>query len=123
MFRDFTDNDTSTDIGIVTSGVWQDGASSIETFYTSSTQYTNTGDYNIDVYIDKDMVNYLDYFKTKGKVEFHRLVWVTYHLQSCPGALGAAAASFARYPPSFRLFKLYYNSKSWIEFFISSSWS
>ena len=50
MYRDFTDNDTNTDIGIVTSGVWQDGASSIETFYTSSTQYTNTGDYNIDVY-------------------------------------------------------------------------
>ena len=50
MYRDFTDNDTSTDIGIVTSGVWQDGASSIETFYTSSTQYTNTGDYNIDIY-------------------------------------------------------------------------
>ena len=50
MYRDFTDNDTSTDIGIVTSGVWQDGASSITSFYTSSTQYTNTGDYNIDVY-------------------------------------------------------------------------
>ncbi len=50
MYRNFTDNDTSTDIGIVTSGVWQDGASSIETFFSSSTQYTNTGDYNIDVY-------------------------------------------------------------------------
>ena len=50
MFRDFTDNDTSTDIGIVTSGVWQDGASSITTFFSSSTQYTNTGDYNVDVY-------------------------------------------------------------------------
>ena len=50
MFRDFTDNDTSTDIGIVTSGVWQDGASNITTFFSSSTQYTNTGDYNIDVY-------------------------------------------------------------------------
>ena len=32
---------------IITSGVWQDGASSITAFYTSSTQYTNTGDYNI----------------------------------------------------------------------------
>ena len=50
MYRDFTDNDTSTDIGIVTSGVWQDGDSSITSFYTSSTQYTNTGDYNIDIY-------------------------------------------------------------------------
>ena len=50
MYRDFTDNDTNTDIGIVTSGVWQDGDSSITSFYTSSTQYTNTGDYNIDIY-------------------------------------------------------------------------
>jgi len=50
MYRNFENNDTSTDIGVVTSGVWQDGASNIETFFTSSTQYTNTGDYNIDVY-------------------------------------------------------------------------
>jgi len=50
MFKNFSNNDTSTDIGIVTSGVWQDGASTITTFYTSSTQYTNTGDYNVDVY-------------------------------------------------------------------------
>ena len=50
LFRNFTNDDTSTDVGIVTSGVWQDGASNIETFFTSSTQYTNTGDYNIDVY-------------------------------------------------------------------------
>ena len=50
MYRNFGNNDTSTDIGVVTSGVWQDGASNIETFFTSSTQYTNTGDYNIDVY-------------------------------------------------------------------------
>ena len=49
MYRNFSDNDTNTDIGIVTSGIWQDGASNIETFFTSSTQYTNTGDYNIDV--------------------------------------------------------------------------
>ncbi len=50
MYKNFTADDTSTDIGIVTSGIWQDGASSIETFFSSSTQYTNTGDYNIDVY-------------------------------------------------------------------------
>ena len=50
LFRNFTNDDTSTDVGIVTSGVWQDGASNIETFFTSSTQYTNTGDYNIDIY-------------------------------------------------------------------------
>tara|TARA_R110000744_G_scaffold48267_4_gene105623 strand:+ start:2788 stop:3828 length:1041 start_codon:yes stop_codon:yes gene_type:complete len=46
----FTEEDMSVSTGIVTSGVWQDGASSINTFFSSSTQYTNTGDYNIDVY-------------------------------------------------------------------------
>ena len=50
MYKLFGNNDTNTDIGIVTSGIWQDGASSITTFFTSSTQYTNTGDYNVDVY-------------------------------------------------------------------------
>ena len=50
MYKDLGTNDVTSDIGIVTSGVWQDGASSITTFFTSSTQYTNTGDYNIDVY-------------------------------------------------------------------------
>tara|TARA_B100000287_G_scaffold393653_1_gene407079 strand:+ start:562 stop:1608 length:1047 start_codon:yes stop_codon:yes gene_type:complete len=50
MYKDLGTNDVASDIGIVTSGVWQDGASNITTFFTSSTQYTNTGDYNIDVY-------------------------------------------------------------------------
>jgi len=50
MYKNFTGEDVSLSNGIVTSGVWQDGASSITAFYTSSTQYTNTGDYNIDVY-------------------------------------------------------------------------
>jgi len=50
MYVNFTNNDTSTDVGIVTSGVWQDGASVITSFYSSSTQYSNTGDYSIDVY-------------------------------------------------------------------------
>jgi len=50
MYKNFTGEDISINSGIVTSGVWQDGASSITAFYTSSTQYTNTGDYNIDVY-------------------------------------------------------------------------
>ena len=49
-YRNFTGEDVSEDIGIVTSGIWQDGAGKIETFFSSSTQYTNTGDYNIDVY-------------------------------------------------------------------------
>jgi hypothetical protein len=43
-------NDIQTNIALVTSGIFQDGASSITAFYTSSTQYTNTGDYSIDVY-------------------------------------------------------------------------
>ena len=38
------------DVAIVTSGVFQDGVSNITTFFTSSTQYTNTGDYSVDVY-------------------------------------------------------------------------
>ena len=50
MYKNFTAEDTSTDIGIVTSGIWQDGASTIQTFFSSSTQYTNTGDNNIDIY-------------------------------------------------------------------------
>tara|TARA_Y100001937_G_scaffold123341_1_gene186021 strand:+ start:51 stop:1076 length:1026 start_codon:yes stop_codon:yes gene_type:complete len=49
-YKNFTGEDVSEDIGIVTSGIWQDGASNITTFFSSSTQYTNTGDYNIDVY-------------------------------------------------------------------------
>ena len=43
-------NDIQTNVALVTSGIFQDGASSITTFYSSSTQYTNTGDYSIDVY-------------------------------------------------------------------------
>ena len=49
-YKNFTGEYVSEDIGLVTSGIWQDGASNIQTFFSSSTQYTNTGDYNIDVY-------------------------------------------------------------------------
>ena len=49
-FKNFTGEDVSGNIGIVTSGIWQDGASTMNTMFSSSTQYTNTGDYNIDVY-------------------------------------------------------------------------
>ena len=42
--------DVNEDNAIVTSGLFQDGASSITAFHTSSTQYTNTGDYSVDVY-------------------------------------------------------------------------
>ena len=44
------DEDMNEDNAIVTSGLFQDGASSITAFHTSSTQYSNTGDYSIDAY-------------------------------------------------------------------------
>ena len=44
------DEDVNEDNAIVTSGLFQDGASSITAFHTSSTQYTNTGDYSVDAY-------------------------------------------------------------------------
>ena len=50
MYKNFNSEDISVDTGIVTSGVWQDGDGNITTFFSSSTQYTNNGDYNIDVY-------------------------------------------------------------------------
>jgi hypothetical protein len=50
FYSDFTDADKVTSVGVVTSGIWQDGVSNITTFFTSSTQYTNTGDYSIDIY-------------------------------------------------------------------------
>jgi len=50
MLKNLNTEDISTDTSIVTSGIWQDGASSLTGFFSSSTQYTNTGDYNIDVY-------------------------------------------------------------------------
>ena len=51
FFRDLNQTtDVITDVGTVTAGLFQDGATSITTFYSSSTQYTNTGDYSIDVY-------------------------------------------------------------------------
>ena len=49
-FKNLTSEDISTDTGIVTSGIFQDGSSNISTFFSSSTQYSNTGDYNVDVY-------------------------------------------------------------------------
>ena len=44
------DEDINEDNAIVTSGLFQDGASSITAFHTSSTQYSNTGDYSVDAY-------------------------------------------------------------------------
>ena len=42
-FKNFTAEDVSEDIGIVTSGIWQNGDGTMNTFFSSSTQYTNTG--------------------------------------------------------------------------------
>ena len=50
FYRNLTPEDRIQDVGVVTSGVFQDGASSITAFYTSSTQNTNTGDYSLDIY-------------------------------------------------------------------------
>ena len=36
---------------VVSSGMWANNAGSITTFYTSSTQYTNTGDYYMEIEI------------------------------------------------------------------------
>ncbi len=49
-FKDLTNEDRVNDVAIVTSGLFQDGSSKITTFFTSSTQDVNTGDYNIDIY-------------------------------------------------------------------------
>ena len=50
FYSELADADKVTGTAIVTSGIWQDGVSNITTFFTSSTQYTNTGDYSVDVY-------------------------------------------------------------------------
>ena len=50
FYKNLTNEDRVNDTAIVTSGLFQDGASNITTFFTSSTQDVNTGDYNIDVY-------------------------------------------------------------------------
>jgi len=50
LFKDLTSDDKAQDVAIVTSGVFQDGASSIQAFHTSSTQIASSGDYSADVY-------------------------------------------------------------------------
>ena len=50
FFKPLDDGSKIIDTSIVTSGVFQDGVSNISTFFTSSTQYTNTGDYSVDIY-------------------------------------------------------------------------
>ena len=50
-FKQLDTDDVQTKQSLITSGLFQDGASSIATFHTSSTQDTNTGDYSIDVVV------------------------------------------------------------------------
>jgi hypothetical protein len=83
MYKNFSDQDIAGDIGIVTSGIWQDGASSIETFFSSSTQYTNTGDYSIDVYRYNPSQN------ASASVQFG----VTYGNRDGSGSLGTKGAT------------------------------
>ena len=50
FYKQLDEDSKMQDVAIVTSGVFQDGVSNITTFFTSSTQYSNTGDYSIDIY-------------------------------------------------------------------------
>lgn len=50
VFRIIQEDDVINDKSIVTSGLFQDGVSSITNFFTSSVQSGSTGDYSLDVY-------------------------------------------------------------------------
>jgi hypothetical protein len=50
FYKQLDEDSKMQDVAVVTSGVFQDGVSNITTFFTSSTQYSNTGDYSIDIY-------------------------------------------------------------------------
>ena len=75
--------DVNEDNAIVTSGLFQDGASSITAFHTSSTQYSNTGDYSIDVY------RYDPASNASGSVQFG----VAYGHKEGSGSLGTKGAT------------------------------
>ena len=46
LYREFTGDDVISDVAVVTSGVFQDGASKITTFFNSTVQSGSTGDYS-----------------------------------------------------------------------------
>mgnify|MGYP003152890729 FL=1 len=77
------DEDVNEDNAIVTSGLFQDGASSITAFHTSSTQYSNTGDYSIDAYRYNPGTN------ASASVQFG----VTYGHRHGSGSLGTKGAT------------------------------
>ena len=86
FYRNLTPEDRIEDVGVVTSGVFQDGASSITAFYTSSTQNTNTGDYSLDVY------RYDPSNNASASVQFG----VAFGHQEGSGSLGTVGASGER---------------------------
>ena len=57
VFRPLSGDDIVNNRTIVTSGLFQDGVSSINTFFTSSVQSGSTGDYSLDVYRFNPSVN------------------------------------------------------------------
>ena len=50
FYKNLTNEDRVNDTAIVTSGLFQDGASNITTFFTSSTQSSSNGQYYYDMY-------------------------------------------------------------------------
>ncbi len=86
VYKPLTNEDVVTNVAKVTSGVFQDGASSIATFFTSSTQYTNTGDYNVDIYRYDPNTN------ASASVQFG----VAYGDQQGSGSLGIVGTSGER---------------------------
>tara|TARA_B110001454_G_scaffold210598_1_gene225267 strand:- start:1211 stop:2287 length:1077 start_codon:yes stop_codon:yes gene_type:complete len=83
FYKNFEDGDVIFDNATVTSGIFQDGASSIATFHSSSTQYTNTGDYNVDTY------RYDPSNNASASVQFG----VTYGHKDGSGSLGTKGAA------------------------------
>ena len=86
VYKPLTNDDVVTNVAKVTSGVFQDGASSIATFFTSSTQYTNTGDYNVDLYRYDPNTN------SSASVQFG----IAYGDQQGSGSLGIVGTSGER---------------------------
>lgn len=83
IYKDLEKDDKVTDLATVTSGLFQDGAANITTFFTSSTQNTNTGDYNIDLYRYNPSTN------ASASVQFG----ITYGHEGGSGSLGTKGAT------------------------------
>ena len=89
VFRPLSGDDIVNDRTIVTSGLFQDGVSSINTFFTSSVQSGSTGDYSLDVYKFNPTTN------TSASIQFG----VAYgHVQGS-GSLGGVGVEFSSTSP------------------------